>query len=189
MENQQTEQAPSGNPELDYSAIPTPSANVDDGWEAPRHVFFGKKLPDGKLEKEPAYKFEAYPSVVYAQPGGPGTRIVTKMLYSEADRALLGPGWESTAAKFGYIGAPSFEDHLRLNGSPAQAMADEQAKRDAEALQAAQAAAKVEAEARAKADAEAVEAALQARIDAAVAAALAKVGEEKRGPGRPRNES
>ena len=170
----ETQQTPVGNPELDYSAIPTPSSNIDDGWEAPRHVFFGKKLPDGKLEKEPTYKFQAYPAVVYAQPGGAGTRIVTKLLNSEADRALLGPGWENNPAKFGYIGAPSFEDHLRLTGSPAQAMADEQAKLDAEALQAAQATAKADAEAKAKADAEAVEAALQVRIDAAVAAALAK---------------
>ena len=175
-----------GNPLIDYSAIPGPAVLPTEEWEAPPRKYFGKKMANGKLEPEKPYTFVPYPSVRYAQPGGKGTQIVTKMVNSKEEDDRLGKDWSSTPATFGYIGAPSAEELLRLNGSPVQAMLDAQAEKDAIALEARQKADKEAAEASRKAQAEADEAKLQERIAAAVTAALAaRDATEKRGPGRP----
>ena len=41
-----------GNPEITFD-IPPPMSDPNEGnWEAPTRKYYGKKLPDGKLEKE-----------------------------------------------------------------------------------------------------------------------------------------
>jgi len=175
-----------GNPLIDYSAIPGPAEMPSEEWETPPRKYFGKKLPNGKLEPEKPYVFQPYPSVRYAQPGGKGSQIVTKMVNSKEEDDRLGSDWKHSPSAFGYIGAPSVEEQLRLNGSPVQAMIDAQAEKDAEAQKAAQKVAEEAAEASRKEQAAADEAKLQERIAAAVTAALAaRDATEKRGPGRP----
>ena len=42
--------------EIDYSAVPSPTVeNENQEWEPPVHKYFGKKLPNGKTEREPVY--------------------------------------------------------------------------------------------------------------------------------------
>lgn len=180
--------------QIDYSAIPKPEVRIDNDWDPPRHVFFGKKDGNGKMEKEPVYAYQEYPRTVYAQVDG---KIVADVVNNADELAALGPGWEKSPAVFGFIGAPSFEDHLRLRKSPAMVLADAQAavvsKANAEAAWAASAEAVAKREADEATRRAAAEEALNQRIADAVAAALPSAvaahlaGEEKRGPGRPKN--
>lgn len=175
--------------EIDYSSVVKPAAAPEEEWETPTRRYYGPKdKVTGKPMKEPPYVFTPYPSMRYAQPEGPGTRIVTRLVNSEGEDKALGPEWKSTPAAFGYIGAPSFEETLRLNQSPAQRLIDEQNAKTA-AEQAQEAAAAREEQARKQAEQRAAdEAALQKKIAEGVAKALAEMGianTEKRGPGRP----
>lgn len=167
-----------GNPEIAYD-IPPPLADPNEGtWETPTRKYYGKKLPDGKLEKEKPYVHQDYPAGRYAQPGGVGTPIAHKLVHSKDEDIALGPGWEKTPAAFGYIGAPSRDELARLNQSPAQALIDAQSEKDAYARSEAakEAATKAEAVAAEKLAEQraADEAALEKRIADAVTAALAK---------------
>lgn len=182
------------NPEIDYSAVHPVEIPAPEDWDPPRHVFFGKKLPNGKSEKEPVYVHQEYPRIMYARPDA-DKAIITKVVNSDAELQMLGDGWVKNPIALGYIGAPSQEEHLRLQGSQVIAMQDAQnAKMAAEAAQrteAAMEAAQREADERIRLDRETAEKALQDRIAAAVAAALpgalaAALDQEKRGPGRPK---
>lgn len=183
-------------PTIDYSALDIPVTRTDEDWEPPPHVYYGKRQPNGKKEKEPVYIYQEFPRAMYAWPDKT-KGIVVKEVKSQEELELLGPGWEKSAAAFGYIGAPSKEQSLRLQGSGAMALIDAQTERNSEAarLQAqetaarAQAEAEQEAEAKAKADQDRlnamVAAAVAAALPAAVQAHLEAQQPEKRGPGRP----
>lgn len=93
--------------DIDYSAVKSAPARLnDEDWEPPVHKFFGKKLENGKVEKEPVYSYQPYPKMMYASQDG---RIVAQLVKSDAERAALGEGWEETPAAFGHITCPSWE--------------------------------------------------------------------------------
>lgn len=176
MDNELKDTVTTGNPLIDYSAIPGPEMTGPDEWETPPRKYFGPKLPNGKLAPEKPYIYQPYPSVRYAQPGGPGTRIVTKMVHSKEEDATLGSSWKHAAADFGFIGAPSVEQHLKLTGSPVHSMMAEQAEKDAEEMRISAEAERAEAEQKVADQRAADEAALQAKIAEGVKQALAAMG-------------
>jgi hypothetical protein len=184
------------NPQIDYSNIAPPvEAPRSDDWDPPVHKFFGKKLENGKMEKEPVYTYQEYPRVMYARPD-PQKPIITAIINSDAELRALGDGWEKNPSAFGFIGAPSQEETLRLQGSPVIALKDAQREKEAQAAkertEAALAIAQAETDKRIAEQRAADEAALQKRIADALAAALpaavAAAIEQKRGPGRPKAE-
>lgn len=98
--------------EIDYSEIKQPQViSANEEWEPPTHKYFGKKLPNGKTEKEPVYIHQEYPRLMYAQIDG---KIKAKEVKSEEEKNALGAGWEKTYAVFGLITAPSFEEHVAM---------------------------------------------------------------------------
>ena len=108
--------------EIDYGAIYQDSQEANgvldsDAWDPPIHKFFGKRMPNGKMEKEPVYVHQEYPRLMYSQVGA--NKLVARIVKSDAEVAALGEGWEKTPAAFGYINAPSREEHLALTGSDA----------------------------------------------------------------------
>lgn len=100
------------NKTLDYSEVQPESAAVGESseWETPRHVYFGKKLPNGKTEKEPTYFYQEYPRFMYAEVNG---KIKARIVKTEEERKSLGDDWRITPADFGFIGAPSFEQLVK----------------------------------------------------------------------------
>lgn len=114
---------------IDFSELQSEAGVRNDAdWEAPPHRFVGKKLPNGKSEKEPVYIHQSYPAVFY---GLNGNRIVAKQVNSEQDHRQLGDEWKDSPAAFGYIGAPSFEQIVESkkskekNDSESQVESDE----------------------------------------------------------------
>lgn len=98
--------------EIDYSELPQEKVyDPNDDWEPPVHKFFGKKLPNGKTEKEPVYSHVEYPRMMYAEKND---RLVAKIVHSEAEMLSLGDGWKKTPADFGVITAPSFEQMIEM---------------------------------------------------------------------------
>lgn len=105
--------------EIDYSEIKQPQVvSANEEWEPPVHKYFGKKLPNGKTEKEPVYTHQEYPRLMYTQVDG---KIKARVVASEEEKIALGAGWEKTPAAFGYIGAPSFEEALAMKDKAATA--------------------------------------------------------------------
>lgn len=108
------------NPAIDYSGIAVGADALEaNDWDPPRKVFFGKKNEKGKMEKEPVYSYIEFPRMLYGKPkaGGP---IVARIVNTTAEKeALLAKNWALTPADFGYIGAPSFDQHLKMTGSAA----------------------------------------------------------------------
>lgn len=101
--------------QIDYSEISTgPATGPTEEWEPPVHKYFGKKLPNGKTEKEPVYVYQEYPRMMYAQRDG---KIVARVVNTDQEKSALGQGWETTPAAFGYIGAPSFEQSLAMRSA------------------------------------------------------------------------
>lgn len=98
--------------EIDYSEIKQPQViSASEEWEPPVHKYFGKKMANGKTEKEPIYIHQEYPRLMYAFVDG---KIKARSVDSDAEKNALGDGWEKTPAAFGYVGAPSFEEALAL---------------------------------------------------------------------------
>jgi hypothetical protein len=99
--------------EIDYSRVPGQNvpAPSDDGWEAPQHKYFGRKLPNGKMEKEPVYVHQEFPRVMYGLEGG---KIVAAVVNSEHESMSLGKGWEKSPAAFGVITCPNHEQTLAM---------------------------------------------------------------------------
>lgn len=98
--------------EVDYSEVqPIPATVEASDWETPVHKYFGRKLPNGKTEKEPVYSHQEYPRFMYSMKNG---KVSAKIVRSDAERDSLGEGWEKTPAAFGYIGAPSFEEAIQM---------------------------------------------------------------------------
>lgn len=176
MTEQSQDTVTTGNPLIDYSALPGPDMAGPAEWETPPRKYFGPKLPNGKLAPEKPYIYQPYPSVRYAQPGGAGTRIVTKMVHNKEEDAALGSSWKHAAADFGFIGAPSVEQHLKLTGSPVHGMMEEQAKKDEEEQKVLAATAKEEADRKAAEQRADDEEKLQEKIAAGVAQALQAMG-------------
>lgn len=103
------------NSEIDFSAIPTGAVGgTQEDWEPPIHKFFGKKLPNGKTEKEPVYAHQEFPKMLYAQRNG---KITAKIVQSQLEADSLGSEWKTTPAAFGHVGAPSFEQHVQLQAA------------------------------------------------------------------------
>lgn len=101
--------------EIDYSEVMQPQiVSANEEWEPPVHKYFGKKLPNGKTEKEPVYIHQEYPRFMYTNVDG---KIKARVVSSSEEQAALGPSWAKTPAEFGYIGAPSFEQTLQMKSS------------------------------------------------------------------------
>jgi hypothetical protein len=102
--------------EIDYSAIPSgdTSAVAEEGWEAPAHKYFGKKLPNGKMEKEPLYVHQEFPRMMYTQKNG---KVSAKIVRNQEELDSLGDGWAKNPIAFGLITAPSFEQLVQA-GEP-----------------------------------------------------------------------
>ncbi len=92
--------------EIDYSNIQKNDVVLDEEWEPPQHRYFGKKLPNGKTEKEPVYIHSSFPAMMYAKVNG---NITAKVVNTPAEKAALGDDWKDTPEKLGLITAPSFE--------------------------------------------------------------------------------
>lgn len=108
--------------EIDYSGIATPASQVaQEDWEPPVHKFFGKKLPNGKTEKEPVYVYQEYPRMMYGLRDG---KIHARVVNSDAEKGALGENWAPTPAAFGHFTAPSFDQVLALREAKAAEPAD-----------------------------------------------------------------
>jgi hypothetical protein len=114
---------------IDFTAIEQPSTGQSpDEWDPPRHVYFGKKDPQtGKMAKEPVYKYQPFPAMLYGMTDGKLRAVVVN---NEAEKAKY-PGFTDTPADFGYIGAPTFEEALAIK---AKQEAD-RAEREAQSLE------------------------------------------------------
>lgn len=106
------------NTEIDYSAVVPPAASTDTSeWEPPFHKFFGRRLENGRTEKEPIYSYKEFPAFVYAMKNG---KISAKIVHSADEVKSLGEGWEKSPAAFGLVSAPSFEQNLQGAEEPAR---------------------------------------------------------------------
>lgn len=102
--------------EIDYSQLP-PSAPVrnEEEWEPPVHKYFGTKdKQTGKMQKEPVYVHQEYPRTVYAKQGN---KIVARLVKSDEELKALGKGWEKNPSAFGFIGAPSHEEQIKIDAA------------------------------------------------------------------------
>lgn len=100
------------NNQIDYSNVMQPQQTVDEGsWEPPVHKFFGKKLPNGKMEPEPRYHHIPYPKMKYF---GDDRGIRAKQVNTVQEEAALGESWLDSPEPFGFIGAPSFEQIIEM---------------------------------------------------------------------------
>jgi hypothetical protein len=107
------------NLEIDYSGIAQPASQAaQEDWEPPVHKYFGKKLPNGKTEKEPVYSYQEYPRMMYGMRDG---KIRAAIVNSDAERAALGENWATTPAAFGHYTAPSFEQVQEMRLAKEQA--------------------------------------------------------------------
>jgi hypothetical protein len=99
--------------EIDYSEVQNPGVvgGEANDWEASVHKYFGKKLENGKREKEPIYTYIEFPRMMYTLRG---EKIAAKVFQCLADIEASPESWETTPAVFGYIGAPSFEQVIAL---------------------------------------------------------------------------
>jgi hypothetical protein len=102
--------------EIDYSQVPTAAPSKEsEEWEPPVHKYFGPKdLKTGKRLPEPVYVHQEYPRTVY---GRQGHKIVARLVRSDAELKALGAGWEKNPSAFGFIGAPSLEEHYRIQAA------------------------------------------------------------------------
>lgn len=93
--------------EIDYSEAFPP---VDDfttaqaNWEPPPHVYYGKRMPNGKSEKEPTYVYQEFPRMLYKPING---KLRAKVVNDTATKqAMLDDGWGLTPADFGVETCP-----------------------------------------------------------------------------------
>lgn len=93
--------------DIDYSGIPQVGVILDEEWEPPQHRFFGKKLPNGKTEKEPVYVHKDFPAMMYGKVAG---KVTGRIVNSQAEKDALGKDWSDTPSTFGIVGAPSFNE-------------------------------------------------------------------------------
>ncbi len=93
--------------EIDYSQIQQNDVILDEEWDPPQHRFFGKKLPNGKTEKEPVYVHKDFPAMLYSKNG---KGITAKMVNSQSEIDALGKDWADTPAAFGLVTAPTFSE-------------------------------------------------------------------------------
>jgi len=113
---------------IDYSELPKDQTTaLDNDWEPPVHKFFGRKLPNGKMEKEPVYTHVQFPSFMYAEKND---RLVAKIVHSEAEMLSLGDEWKTSPAEFGVITAPSFKQSLEIKKAEQAKAEDIEARTD-----------------------------------------------------------
>ena len=93
--------------EIDTSQIKQEPSTVVQSWRAPRHVYFGKKSPDGQMEDEPVYVHQSYPCMLYKPLDD---KLSAILVHNDAEKAArIAEGYADSPAKFGVITAPSFE--------------------------------------------------------------------------------
>lgn len=104
--------------EIDYSSIATPAAQTaQEDWEPPVHKYFGKKLANGKTEKEPVYSYQEYPRMMYGLRDG---KIHARVVNNDTEKEALGENWATNPSAFGYFTAPSFEQLLAMREAKMQ---------------------------------------------------------------------
>jgi hypothetical protein len=101
-------------PVIDYSKIKQPStvSESEANWEGPPHVYFGRKLPNGKMEKEPVYVHRDYPRMMYYKMKDGSLDV--REVQNEEEQDALGKGWVTSAAELGVITCPSFEQAVEM---------------------------------------------------------------------------
>lgn len=115
------------NTEIDYSeVVPAPAVMEQTEWEPPIHKFFGKKLENGKTEKEPLYSYKQFPCLMYASKNG---KITARIVKTKEELDSLGDGWSDTPASFGVVTAPSFEQALQAKNETADVVIAEAPRR------------------------------------------------------------
>lgn len=92
---------------IDYSALQsTDVSQSQQEWEPPQHKFFGRRLPNGRMEPEPVYRYQPFPAFRYCKVG---ENIQARLVTSEAEARTLGAEWKDSPAEFGFVGAPTHE--------------------------------------------------------------------------------
>jgi hypothetical protein len=80
--------------EIDYSEAYSDVADLsvaEANWEPPPHVFYGKRMANGKSEKEPVYSYQEYPRMLYKPIEG---KVRAKVVNDDKTKALyLNAGW------------------------------------------------------------------------------------------------
>ncbi len=94
--------------EIDHSESLSDVAHInpnEENWEPPPHVFYGKRLANGKSEKLPPYTYQEYPRMLWKLEDN---RLRTRVVGNDADKmALLNSGWGLSPADFGVETCPS----------------------------------------------------------------------------------
>jgi hypothetical protein len=99
--------------EIDYSGVQSPSTTQVEDWEPPPHVFYGKRLPNGKSEKEPVYVYKEYPRMLYGRIEG---RVRARVVNSDDEKKkLLDAGFGLSPADFGIETLPGPDEQLARN--------------------------------------------------------------------------
>lgn len=93
--------------EIDYSAVLPPPIETPETWEGPPHVFYGKRMANGKSEKEPVYVYQEYPRMLYGDVEGRIRAAVVKT--DEEKQALLDKGYKLSPADWGIETCPGVE--------------------------------------------------------------------------------
>lgn len=93
--------------EIDYSAVQQPRIETPETWEPPPHVFYGKKMANGRSEKEPTYVYQEFPRMLY---GMIEDRIRAAIVNTTAEKeALLAKGYRLSPAEWGIETCPGVE--------------------------------------------------------------------------------
>lgn len=100
--------------EIDYSGVTPPPPTTESDWEPPPHVYYGKRLPNGKSEKEPVYTYQEYPRMLYGRIEG---RIRAKVVTNaEEKKKYLDAGYGLGPADFGIetLPGPDLQNERRI---------------------------------------------------------------------------
>lgn len=98
--------------EIDYSdAFPalTEADAANANWEPPPHVYYGKRMANGKSEKEPQYVYQEFPRMLY-KPKPDGMLRAKVVNDAAAKNLLLNDGWGLGPSDFGLETCPGRPD-------------------------------------------------------------------------------
>lgn len=100
-------------PVIDFTDLPAPApSNAEADYEPPRHVFFGRRDERGRMEKEPVYRHQSFPKMMYgAGPAGPRAMLIRD---DREFKAAVKEGWHETPEALGLITAPSRDQILDM---------------------------------------------------------------------------
>lgn len=91
--------------DIDYGLIDHAVVEAVADWEPPKHVYFGKKLANGRMEVEPTYKHQEFPKMLYAKIEG---RVRADIAKDQTDLDnMTARGFVDSPAAFGLETAPS----------------------------------------------------------------------------------